>query len=544
MQQTICAKVNPRLLTKADRLFTGTAEGRVIEILQNARRAGAKEVRISNKDGFVTVEDNGSGIEDFQKLLDLGGSGWDEKLEAGEDPAGVGLFSLAPREITITSGNRQIFIDRDAWTGKPVEVSENAEAVNGTIVKFKDEKPWDIEIVEKHAVFAGIRVIVDGKYCHSMPFCSGEAVYYRNPGCRVEASKEISNYHKNWTTTWYHGRVLVNFHGQVVQLDYWPSKNRPGITVLVDIADQTNIRLMLPARTRLVENQAFEQLKTAIELEYYKYFQRQKTHTLHYEEYLRAKELGIELPEAEPQYRVGLISGECNEPVEIAIPKNFKLEDGYLCFDGDCKDDMAETNAHLLAALGEFKDKPFVPVTIDSGYMGYNWTKLPKVTKVEVIKGKEKLRHSINCGEIACFDKLAITVHTSDGKTFSSDVDMAVIKEPPKGKYQWSDETVCVTKEARNHLSSENIWFHLGGYNEEGDSYDTQLYYFEKDLQEFWNVLVGPYESLRSEIVSSLRGYYGLHDKWQKITIFSDNSLEIVFKDGRRQRVNPPAESA
>ena len=55
MQETICAKVNPRLLTKADRLFTGTVEGRIIEILQNARRAGATEVRIANKDGYVTV---------------------------------------------------------------------------------------------------------------------------------------------------------------------------------------------------------------------------------------------------------------------------------------------------------------------------------------------------------------------------------------------------------------------------------------------------------------------------------------------------------
>jgi hypothetical protein len=35
-----------------------------------------------------------------------------------------------------------------------------------------------------------------------------------------------------------------------------------------------------------------------------------------------------------------------------------------------------------------------------------------------------------------------------------------------------------------------------------------------------------------------------LYDKWQKVTIFEDGNLEIVFKDGRRQRVNPPAESA
>jgi len=541
MQETICAKVSERLLTKASRLFTGTLDGRIIEILQNARRAGATEVRISNKDGLITVQDNGSGIEDFQKLLDLGGSGWDEKLEAGEDPAGVGLFSLAPRKVTIISGNRKTVIDKDGWTGKPVEVIENAETVNGTILKFRDEKPWDMELVEKHAVFAGIRVIVDSKYCHQMPFCSSEAVYYENPGCKIEATKEISKYHSQWTSNWYHGRVLVNFHGQVVQVDHWPSKSRPGITIMVDIADQTDIRLMLPARTRLVENQAFEQLKAAIELEYYKYFQRQKTHTLYYEEYLRAKELGIELPEAQPQYRVGLISGEYNEPVEIGVPKNFKLEDSYLCFEGDCKDDKAETNAHLLAALGEFKDKPFVPVTIAGSYIGYSWTNLPKVTKVDVIKGKEKLRHSINCGEIVCFDKLSIVVHTSDSKTFSSDVDMAVITEPPKGKYQWSEETVCVTKEARSHLSAENIWFHLGGYSDEGDSFDTQLYYFEKELDEFWNELIGPYETVRQQLIKEL---YPLYDKWQKITIFTDNSLEIVFKDGRRQRVNPPTESA
>jgi hypothetical protein len=539
--QVIKACVSERLLQKANRLFTGTLDGRIIEILQNARRAGATEVRISNKDGLITVKDNGSGIEDFQKLLDLGGSGWDEKLEAGEDPAGVGLFSLAPKRVTVISGSRKTVIDKDGWTGKTVEVTENAEAVTGTILKFRDEKPWDMNTVEKHAVFAGIKVVVDGKYCHAMPFCSGEAVHYENPGCRIEVAKEVSKYHRNWTTTWYHGRVLVNFHGQIVQIDHWPSKNRPGLTILVDIADQTDIRLMLPARTRLVENAAFEQLKAAIELEYYKYFQKQKIHTLHYEEYLRAKELGIELPEAEPKFQAGLIWGECNEPVEVVMPKNFKLEDCYLCLNKELKDETAEANVHLLSAIGEFSEKRFVPITIDNGYMGYSWTKLPKVTKVEVTKGAEKLCHSINCGEIACFDKLAITVHTSDGKTFCSNVDMAVVAEPPRGKYQWVDQVVCVTKEARDHLSSENIWFHIGGFDLEGDSYDTQLYYFEKELQEFWNELVGPYESLRTELLSALSGHYGLYDKWRKITILEDSSLEILFKDGKKERVRPPA---
>ena len=54
--QTIQAKVSRRLLAKAERLFTGTLEGRVIEILQNARRAGATEVEIINQDGVLTAD--------------------------------------------------------------------------------------------------------------------------------------------------------------------------------------------------------------------------------------------------------------------------------------------------------------------------------------------------------------------------------------------------------------------------------------------------------------------------------------------------------
>lgn len=104
--ETIQATVNPRLLTKANRLFTGTLQGRIIEILQNARRAGATTVEITNSDGWVTVRDNGNGIEDFAKLLDLGNSGWEDALELSEDPAGVGLFCLAPREVTIRSRGR------------------------------------------------------------------------------------------------------------------------------------------------------------------------------------------------------------------------------------------------------------------------------------------------------------------------------------------------------------------------------------------------------------------------------------------------------
>jgi len=165
--KTIHAKVNPRLLSKASRLFTGTLAGRIIEILQNARRAGAKHLHITNKDGTIIVRDDGQGIEFFEKLLDLGGSGWDETLEASEDPAGVGLFCLAPRELTIRSNSRRLTIAADGWTGAPVEILEDPEGLLasglnisagvGTELSFKDE-PWNAAIVKPLAVFTGMDI--------------------------------------------------------------------------------------------------------------------------------------------------------------------------------------------------------------------------------------------------------------------------------------------------------------------------------------------------------------------------------------------------
>jgi len=74
---------------------------------------------------------------------------------------------------------------------------------------------------------------------------------------------------------------------------------------------------------------------------------------------------------------------------------------------------------------------------------------------------------------------------------------MAVINETPQKKSCWHNDTVCVMPQASRHLTADNIWFHMGGYSEDGDTYETQLYYFERNLDEFWNDLIGPYETLR-----------------------------------------------
>ena len=527
--QTIQAQVSKRLLTKAGRLFTGTLDGRIIEILQNSRRAGSTQVNITNKDGFVTVCDNGSGIDDFSKLLSLGDSDWDDTMEKSEDPAGVGIFCLASREVTIRSGNRKVCITEKAWTGEPVELLKDSVSIKGTILVFKDE-PWEFDIVERHAVFTGMAVIVDGQKCVRERFCSEKAVLHPVLGCKIEVryKKSLNEWHGCFRSGYYSKDILVNFHGQVVAFTYSPVSDSE-LAFLVDMTgDPTSIRLMLPARTQLIENEAFEELKAAIEIEGYRFIQKQGSHKLPFKEYERANELGIKLPEAEPVFEAGLLYGDVVEPIEVGMPHEFPLNRFYR-LNKNCMDacETNEANVHLLAATGQFKE-PFVPVRIRPAYDGYSWANLPTVDRVEVTVGKELGKGCVWIEMLVAVDSLHIAVHTSDNKVFESNVLMTVLDQPAE-KRNWYCMNVYVTLEAREQLSSTDIWFHLGGWNDEGDTYDTQLYQFEEDLEQFWASIVGPGEYLRSKIRSCL---YGVIKDWKKITFEQNETLTIQYNDG------------
>ena len=526
--QTIQAQVSSRLLSKADRLFTGTLEGRIIEILQNARRAGATHVNITNKDGFITVCDNGEGIDDFSKLLSLGDSDWDEATEKSEDPAGVGIFCLAPRETTIKSGNRKVCITEKAWTGQPVTVHQNGDSIEGTTLVFKDE-PWEFATVEKHAVFTGLTVTVDGKECAKEPFCSPDAVDYPSLGCRIEVrtKNSLNQWHSDFRRAYYSNDILVNFHGQIVPFMYSPVSESE-LVYLVDLTgDATGIRMMLPARTRLVENKAFEELKAAIEIEAYRFIQKQGSHKLPFKQYQRAAECGIKLPEADPVFQVGLLCGDGPEPVKVRMPKDFPLEKCYrLALKHPDRENCDEDNVHLLAATGKF-DEPFVPVEISKSFDGYSWADLPTIEKVEVTVGAELGRRDVWSETLVAVDSLHIRIHTNDARIVESDVPVAVLDQDKSGTYWGRD--VFVTLEARERLCSGNLWYHCGGYCDEGDTYDTQSYEFDRHLDEFWAQIIGPGQYILARVRECL---FGIIVNWQRITIDQEGSVTVLYKDG------------
>lgn len=536
--ETVQAKVSKRLLSKADRLFTGTLDGRIIEILQNARRAGATEVTITNEKGLVTVRDNGSGIEDFSKLLDLGDSDWDQAIEEAEDPAGVGIFCLTPRKVTISSKGKKIVIGKDGWTGKPIQLTDADDADKGTVLTFADE-PWELSIVKKHAVFSGMKVVVDGKSCPQEPFTSSRAAPHRELGCRIEVREKdhLSQWHNQWRDHYFCDTVMVNFHGQVVKFTYNPVND--SLVFLVDMTGEpTGIRMMLPARTQLVENKALGTLKAAIEEEAYRFIEKRGKHKLPYEQYKRAAELGIKLPEAEPTFDVGLLSSDTPEPVEVVKPKDLPLSRCYrMSLQLLDEQEHCQTNTHLLAALGKF-DEPFVPVSISGSYDGYSWARLTTVDKVQVKLGKELGRQWMWSELLVAVESIRIAAQTSDGKVFESDVVMAVLAvEQTERRWHGSDH-VYVTPEARKQLSTSDIWFHVGGWSEDGDTYDTQQCQFEEDLELFWSNIIGPGEYLRAKIVGNLDGIKG---EWQTITIDAHRTVVITYKNGSQKTLKSPS---
>lgn len=113
----------------------------VTELLQNARRAGARHITIEHRpeDQVLRVVDDGHGVEDFQKLLSFHESGWDEGLAGQEHPFGVGFTKClyAASRIVAASGRQQVDIDTAAaLQHESFDVTTTRRVVNGTAIEL------------------------------------------------------------------------------------------------------------------------------------------------------------------------------------------------------------------------------------------------------------------------------------------------------------------------------------------------------------------------------------------------------------------------
>src|SRR5579859_2914959 len=100
------ARMTPGALKSIPRMFSNFQDV-MVELLQNAYRAGAQNITITYEaaQGTLEVEDDGPGLSNAQVLLDAGDSGWNETVTQAVCPAGMGAmaaFAFA-RKVVFTS---------------------------------------------------------------------------------------------------------------------------------------------------------------------------------------------------------------------------------------------------------------------------------------------------------------------------------------------------------------------------------------------------------------------------------------------------------
>tara|TARA_B100000378_G_scaffold263116_1_gene245703 strand:- start:988 stop:2511 length:1524 start_codon:yes stop_codon:yes gene_type:complete len=248
----------------------------------------------------VTIADDGCGIDDPARVLALGASRWDAAVANGEDPAGMGVFSLAGKATTIeslsdsTGSAWRIEIPADAWSGDVEIAVDRSERRKGTSISFL--LPGACKGLVENAVrdasqYYPIPVQFAGREMPRKDFLSGAIHVEEWNGSRIGIFQG-QPYH--WTPT-------VNFHGVTIssRLFEVAQVGRQAIHARIDIGHTPELQLVLPARKEFVENAGLTALKAACEVACYRAIATQKSHSLSFENYSRAATLGVPLAEAE-----------------------------------------------------------------------------------------------------------------------------------------------------------------------------------------------------------------------------------------------------
>jgi hypothetical protein len=147
----------------------------ISEVIQNARRSGADLISVtvkptSNTDECdFTINDNGHGISDFEKLFIMSESGWSNTTTEDENAFGLGFFStlFACSHIHIESNGKVMTVDCEMAKqmfdfGEPSESESVTPGTSITLHNMKMSVNSAIAVVEKLSSLSRIPVKLNG----------------------------------------------------------------------------------------------------------------------------------------------------------------------------------------------------------------------------------------------------------------------------------------------------------------------------------------------------------------------------------------------
>ncbi len=321
----ISGAVGPKVLAKADQLFTQADSTVFAELLQNSRRAGATKVDFILEplpDGCsITMADDGGGIENFQNLVTFGDSNWDEALDEREAAAGMGFFSLASRGVTVRSRGEIVRLTKDVFLGRetaavlpdpaPVSVGVtlhfNSKNIAGSLEHVSPASYSTdpvIKQIARAAFYYPVKVTINSQALPQVGFLDDALAVTQWSGIKIgvfNASKRL--YAAGNSSSDFAG--TINFHGHTVRAAAPAATFTIGqvhgedLTVAFEVVDAPELKLVLPTRDVAVQNEFMARLATEGRRAIYRYLAGQGRHSLPYTKWQEAATLGVELPPAE-----------------------------------------------------------------------------------------------------------------------------------------------------------------------------------------------------------------------------------------------------
>ena len=297
----IHASIDDRALKRVTSFFNGTALDIMTELLQNARRAGATRIDVETTRQGFTVADNGRGIADPAVLLRFGGSEWDGGTIVREDAAGMGVYSLAGLQSRITSraGNPDsgwtVELGPEDYCGeRTVEVGNpdpndvaKLNGPRGTVIDVRwgdaagsavdygghDYTLWSTlrddpdggrekataSATETAARYLPVPVMLNWKHVQQDDYLEGVVGIHAWSGLRIGISRaslrEAYKSHAHATG--------INVFGHLIKMSLPEIKGLEHIyKTRVEVVDCPSLKVVLPARKEVVQNDFIERLKT------------------------------------------------------------------------------------------------------------------------------------------------------------------------------------------------------------------------------------------------------------------------------------------
>ena len=308
------ARIHPRALDHMPLFFDATAPTVFVELIQNARRAGANRVDIiteradcgSGKDAAkVAVWDNGRGIADPAVLLSFGESDWAGDLSGRERAAGMGLACLARRGCTVTSRAKtpstkpapgwRMMLEPDHFLGKTAAIAvphTMAPEPCGTCVTFHAAESLDAlrAAAAAAARYAPLSVSFNATELARTDFLAGALHSEDWNGVTfgvIRSRQPLYN------------EPDLNFHGLTlnVRLPHVQSLDGETWTVRADVAHCPELELVLPARKEAVESAFLQRLRDEARLAIYRTLATMDPRPrIAYKDHARAANAGIRLP--------------------------------------------------------------------------------------------------------------------------------------------------------------------------------------------------------------------------------------------------------